>query len=1135
MPDTGWRRSFWALFLTQFQGAFSDNLFKFLVVFTIIFEQFPLEQRDQHITLIAIVFTLPMILFAMAGGYCADRYGKARVIQYTKVAEVLIMLLGTLALAWQWYPFALVVVFLMSVQSAYFGPSKYGALPEILPESRLSWGNGVIALGTFTSIIAGGLLAGVLADKLKTSQAPSGLLLVVLALVGWGCSKRIQSGPPADPDRRFHWFFLKDIWTNLKLITGDRVLYLAVRGSAFFWGIAALLDMNILMFGQQVLDLDNTQISLLRSAVALGIGFGSGAAGVLSGRKIEYGLVPLGALGITLAGIAVGVLEPDFTTALACIGLLGFSGGFFIVPINALIQYRPDAACKGSVIATENWLNSFAIFASAGVYFLFSVQLNWDSRTIFIVCGLLTLAATVYACRLVPDSLLRLVGWLITHTVYRIRIRGAENLPEKGGALLVSNHMSYVDALLILASTDRTIRYIMHREIYEVWWIRPFARMMKAVPVASDQGPREMLKSLDAASDWLRQGEVVCIFAEGQISRTGQLMPFRKGLERILKDVEVPVIPVHLDGVWGSIFSYAGGKYFWKWPKQLPYPVTVSFGEPLPSSIRPYEIREAVQMEGAEAWEHRRSRMIPFGKAFLRQARRQWHQAAWGDADHLPLTWGEVLTRSVLMARRLSGVWGQRERVGICLPPGVASACVNAAAILGGRVVVNLNYTLSPDALASCMRQAGIDKVITSRGFLEALGDGFRTVPWEPVYLEDLLSSISLEEKVKAWFQAQAGTYHGFLKAFGTGFVPDLDSVLTVVFSSGSTGEPRGVELTHFNIQSNVDQLITVFDPRPSTRFLGVLPFFHSFGFTGTWALSCLQGKGVTFHHSPLDARTIGKLVKRDRLEFLLATPTFLQIYIKGCSPAQFGSLRWVLAGAERLTPATVAAFRERFGIEPLEAYGCTECAPAVTVNLPDIRMAGIHQVGNKSGSIGHALPGVCVRILDPETLQPLKPGEPGLMWVKGPNVMKGYLGRPEWTREVLFDGGYLTGDIASLDEDGFVRITDRLSRFSKIGGEMISHGAVEEALQSWLGNVDRRLVVTGVPDERKGEKLIVLHTLDNQELAELRSHLDSSELPNLFRPRGDAFIHVNAIPLLGSGKLDLQRLKKWAIQGRED
>jgi acyl-[acyl-carrier-protein]-phospholipid O-acyltransferase/long-chain-fatty-acid--[acyl-carrier-protein] ligase len=1125
-----WQRGFWSLFVTQFQGAFSDNLFKFLVVF-LITGTLAEAERDNYITITLLVFSLPFILFSMAAGFLADRYPKRSVVIGTKGLEIAVMLLGTVGLWLQSLPFLIGVIFLMSVQSAFFSPSKYGLLPEMLPEEKLSWGNGILGLGTFVAIISGSATAGVLSDKLGPDRWYAGFLLIVLAGVGFATSHGILRLPPADPHKKFQLNFLDDLAKNFGKIRKDRVLTLAILGSTYFWFLGALFgEPTILLYGKDVLDLTDTQISLLRACLAIGIGLGSAAAGILSGKKIEYGLVPLGALGLAAMAGLLAIPDLTYQSVQIMLGILGFSGGFFIVPLMALVQQRPRPEEKGSIIATNSWLTSVGVMLAAGAFWILRNPLGFSPGQIFLLGSVITLAATMYAVRLVPDSLVRLMIWMLTYTFYRVRVRGRENIPERGGALFVANHLALTDAFYLVASTDRQIRFLMFQGMYEKWWIKPFARMMRVIPISSELRPREMVKSLQAATDWIKEGNVVCIFAEGQITRTGQMLPFRKGMQNILKGVDAPIIPVNLDGVWGSIFSFEKGRFYWKLPREIPFPITVSYGEPMPPDSEPHAVRQVVQELGAVAWEERKPRMRPLHRAFIRTARKKRGRFAFADATTPKMSFIGALTGSILLARRLrkSKIWDGQKNVGILLPPSVPGALVNYAAMMMGKVPVNLNYTLSGEALASCIEQCGIQNVLTSGRVLKLLKV---KISVETVLLEDIAKDPTIGEKVSSLIKACLYPARLIEKSVGCEKPIQIDDLATIIFSSGSTGEPKGVMLSHYNVMSNVEQLGQVFAFEKNDAFLGVLPFFHSFGFMGTLGAPAGLGVGVGYHVNPVDAKTVGKIVAENEITFLLATPTFLQLYLRGCKPEQFGSVTFAMVGAEKLPDRLANAFEEKFGVRPMEAYGCTECSPAVTVNTRDFRAAGFKQIGGKRGAIGHPLPGLCIRIVDPETGEPLPVGQAGLMLVRGPNVMLGYLGQPEKTAEVLKDGWYATGDIAALDQDGFVTITDRLSRFSKIGGEMVPHIKIEEQLHELADSKTQTFAVAGLPDEKKGEKLVVLHTLGAEALAAALEKIGDADLPNLWKPRKDQFFSIEKMPYLGTGKLDLKGIKAMAAE----
>jgi acyl-[acyl-carrier-protein]-phospholipid O-acyltransferase / long-chain-fatty-acid--[acyl-carrier-protein] ligase len=1123
-----WRRGFWSLIAAQFQGAFNENALKFLTIYLVLALVKDKAQRDQLEFLVGVLFAAPFILFSLSGGYLADRFSKRSVTIWTKLFEIAVMFLAVLALAGPNFSLALAAIFLVCTQGALFGPSKYGLLPELLPAENLSWGNGVLELGTFLGIIAGSVCGALLADAFQGHQVYSAALLFAFTVVGLLCSLGISRVPAADPAKKFNAVSLVDVWSPMRLIRSDRVLWLAVLGNTYFFFVAALLQFNIFLYGQDVLHLDSSHGGFLQAAVAIGIGVGSLTAGFLSGGKIEYGLIPLGALGMTLLGLSLAIPGLTFQAVLLLLAGLGFAGGFFIVPISALIQHIPEEEHKGGVLGAANWLSFVGVGVASGAYYAVSHWLRLSPGGIFLWESIATLAATGYVLYLLPDSFIRLLLWIATHTLYRLDIVGRERVPAKGGALLVPNHVSMADAAFLIASLDRPVRFLMFKGSYEHALVKPFAKMLRVIPIASDQGPREMIHSLREATQALQNGELVCIFPEGQMTRIGQMLPFRRGMERVIKGVDVPIIPVHLDGVWGSIFSFAGGKFLWKFPRHVPYPVRVTFGEPLPATATSTQARQAVQNLGAEAFARRKQRMHTLPRSFVHTARRHPFRFAMADGQTPRLNFFALLARTLFLARRLRTHWKGQQMVGILLPPSIPGALVNLAAMLMGKVPVNLNYTVSNETLASCAQQCDLKTIVTARVFLERV---HIQPSVDSIFIEDIAREPKLTESVAATLAALLLPVRALTRFAGGKRTPGLNDLATIIFSSGSTGEPKGVMLTHYNVASNVEQLDQVFFLRPDDRIMGILPFFHSFGFTATLCLPAAVGTGVVFHPNPLDSRVIGALVNKYAVTMLLATPTFLNAYLRRCTPEEFGSLRFVMAGAEKLPERIAVAFEDHFGIRPLEGYGCTECSPVVTVNTGDFRAASFRQVGAKRGSIGHPLPGITVKIIDPETHEPLGVDAPGLLLVRGPNVMQGYLNRPEKTAEVLRDGWYNTGDIATLDEDGFLRVTDRLSRFSKIGGEMVPHIKVEEKLQELAGASEQMFVVTAVPDEKKGERLIVLHTLTEEQLEECLAGLAKSDLPALWRPRHDQFVRIEKLPYLGTGKLDLRRARELALE----
>jgi acyl-[acyl-carrier-protein]-phospholipid O-acyltransferase/long-chain-fatty-acid--[acyl-carrier-protein] ligase len=426
-------RGFWSLFVTQFQGAFSDNVLKNLVIFMILGLNVSLAKKHDTGELVGILFSLPFILFSMAGGYLADRHSKRTVMIGVKVFEVFVMLLVMVGLGLRQMPILLAGIFLMGTHSAFFGPSKYGSLPELLPEKRLSWGNGLLELGTFMAIILGTVAAAEMAKHFRERPSWSGIVLMALAFVGLATSFGITRVPAANPAKKFNANFPAELYRQVRAIRRDRPLMLAIAGNTYFTFIGALLILNLFFYGDGVLHAKEDQISLLSVALALGIGFGSVAAGYLSGGKIEYGLVPLGALGMSILCLTLAMPNPTLKSAFIQLALLGFSGGFFIVPVSALLQHHPPREKKGEVLAAANLLSFVGAFLASGAHYLLAQTAQLNPLQIFLFSGIATLVAGVYAVWLLPDALLRFVLWVLTHSIYRIRILGRDNIPERGG------------------------------------------------------------------------------------------------------------------------------------------------------------------------------------------------------------------------------------------------------------------------------------------------------------------------------------------------------------------------------------------------------------------------------------------------------------------------------------------------------------------------------------------------------------------------------------------------------------------------------------------------------------------------------------------------------------------------------
>ena len=1116
-------RGFFCFFCTQFLGAFNDNFYKIIVTLVALDIPSAAGGGNQYIPLIGGLFILPFLLFSGYSGHLADVHSKRNVLVAVKVFEIVAMSLGLLAFFFDRIEPMLVVVFLMGLHSTIFSPAKYGILPEMLPDKDLSRGNGLLEMSTFLAIILGTAVGGTIYEAWKDRLGWIGVVLVGIAVLGTLTSLGITKVRPSGAVNEFVLNPLTEIWQGTQRLYVDQPLWLTVMGISYFWFLGAFLQMVLPLFGKDILHLGETRISLLWTFTALGIGLGSLAAGRLSGDKVELGLVPIGSIGMGVFSILFFFSQFSFAWTAASLVGLGFWGGFFAVPLNALLQQRSGAEDKGRLIATNNVFNTLAMLLASALLWLMGNVFGVPPDYMVLILGVLTFIMTVYAIYQVPDFFVRFILWVVTHSLFRIRIVGTENIPERGPALLISNHVSFVDAFLIGACLQEFIRFMLHRDFYDIPRLNGFFRLMKSIPI-SPNNRRDIVESIRRARAELAAGHIVCIFAEGAISRTGHLMPFKRGFEKIVEKVEVPIVPVHLDQLWGSIFSFKDGRFFWKWPKRVPYPVTVSFGKPLPSSTDAHTVRQAVlELESAAAL-YRPSAADLLHTKFLRTAKRRWFAFCFADTTGIQLSFGKVLIGSVLLSRWIRKRCVKESVVGILLPASVGGAVANVAVALAGKIPVNLNFTAGREAMGSAIQQCGIATILTSRIFLSKAK--IDHVPGM-VFLEEVNKTFSSVQKLftavdtflsPAWLLQQR--YKG---------KQTPEDLATVIFSSGSTGAPKGVMLSHQNIVSNIESICQVIQFESTDRFMGVLPLFHSFGFTVTLWLPLIEGIGAVYHPNPVDAKTIGETVRNQKATLLISTPTFYSSYIRRCSAEEFASLRYAISGAEKLRPQIAKAFKDKYGLDLLEGYGCTELSPVVSVNLPDVIDGNEHQVGNKPGTVGHPVPAVVVKVVDPDTGQSLPNEQEGMLLVKGPNVMLGYLARPDLTKEAIRDGWYITGDIAAVDNDGFIRITDRLSRFSKIGGEMVPHMQIEETINHILGGPGS--VVISVADEQKGEKLMAFYTQNGISRDELWDQLNRSELPKLWIPKRENFFLIESIPVLGSGKVDLKKMKALALE----
>ncbi|CAN5351593.1 hypothetical protein BH20VER3_BH20VER3_20030 [soil metagenome] len=728
------------------------------------------------------------------------------------------------------------------------------------------------------------------------------------------------------------------------------------------------------------------------------------------------------------------------------------------------------------------------------------------------------------------ERILRSLGLPLLRMVYRVTPVGLERLP-RGGFLLLPNHITWIDALILLLACPRPIRFIIDQEYYQHALLHPILRIAGCIPITS----RRAKEAMRRAAEKIRDGEIVCLFPEGQLTRSGTLLRLRRGYEVIAREAEGPVVPVWLDQLWGSIFSYQGRRFFTKWPSHFPYPVTVEFGAPLsPHEAGIGTVREKLLELGERCYSRRPVLRGHLGRVAVRGlAHHPFRTALIDGMDHSTLSRGKLLGAAAALSSELRRKFPD-PRIGIVLPASKGGVVANLAVVLAGKVPVGLNFTSGRAALQRAQEIAGLRAVISASAFTKRLTD----FPWPEhvVQLDELLPGLKI--KIFLWWMAAIVLPAGWLIRL-LGIPREGDRAEAVLlFTSGSSGDPKGVVLSHRNLIGNVSQFRVMLDATREDLILASLPFFHSFGCTVTLWFPMIEGVRIVTYPNPLETAKCAELIERHRVTIVLAAPTFLRGYLRKAERAQLESVRLTITGAEKLPRSLAAAFEERFGKPVYEGYGLTETSPVVSVNLPDPEPAAPGdpvQPSQRPGSVGKMAPGIAAEIRDPDSDRKLSLEEPGMLWLRGPNIFEGYLDDPERTAEVLQDGWLKTGDLGRFDEDGFLFIEGRLSRFSKIGGEMVPHETVEQKIIAALqldNEGERTLAVTSTIDEQKGEALVLLSTIEIDQ-AKLRSALQEAGVPNLWIPKTIRL--VEQIPVLATGKLDLRRCAEIAAESGKE
>lgn len=1108
------KRRFAPLFWAQFFSAFNDNFLKNALVFIILYKLAG-SHGEALVTLAGGIFIAPFFLLSGLGGQMADRFDKALIARRLKLAEIGAAGIAVLGFSLQSVPVLFVALAAFGIIAALFGPIKYGILPDHLKREELPAANALIEGATFIAILLG-TVAGGLTAREGGNVASLSALIMVFALLCWIATLFIPKTAAAAPDLKIDANILRSTGSLLRDLWSDARLWRTGVMVSLFWLIGAVVMSLLPSLVKNGMGGTEIVVSVYLGLFAIAIAIGSGIGSFLSSGRIVLLPVPVACvlmglfaldLGWAISGVVAHQPARDvagfFADSLAWrVGIdlagLAIAGGIFIVPSFAATQAWAPAEKRARIIAAVNVLSAAFMVAGAVVVALLQAA-GLTLSQLFLIIGAGTLAASVWIFKALPTNPLRDFLSILLRAFYRLEITGQENIAKAGpNAIIALNHVSFLDAALALSMLDKDPVFAIDHGIAQRWWVKPFLKLTRAMPL--DPTRPLATRSLINA---VKSGESLIIFPEGRLTVTGSLMKVYDGAAMIAEKSGAMVVPVRIEGLEATVFSrltreQVRRRWFPKVHVTVLEPVALTVAQELKGKARRQAAGAALYQIMSDLIFRTTDIDRSVFEAVVEAAKVHGKgRVAVEDPITGSLTYKRLLIGAEVLGRKLAPLAKPGEAIGVMLPNANGAAVTLLGLISAARVPAMINFTAGATNILAACKAAEIRTIVTSRAFVEKGRMGPLVEALQEsvgiVYLEDVRATVSTGDKLKALWR------HGRPIIASKG-----QDGAAILFTSGSEGTPKGVVLSHANMLANTAQAAARIDFGRRDKVFNVLPVFHSFGLTVGLVLPLVSGVPVYLYPSPLHYRLVPELVYGSNATILFGTDTFLSGYARAAHPYDLRSLRYILAGAEPVKEATRRTYMEKFGLRILEGYGVTETAPVLAINTP---------MFNRFGTVGRIMPGMEARL---EQVPGVDEG--GRLHVRGPNVMMGYL-RAEnpGVLEPPTDGWHDTGDIVTIDRDGFVAIKGRAKRFAKIAGEMVSLAAIETfAAELWP---DALSAVASLPDARKGERLVLVTAQRDATKAAFQAHAKSKGASELMVPA--EVMVVPAVPVLGSGKLD--------------
>ena len=1072
----------------------------------------------------------PSIIMMHVASYFAGRFPKSKVMGWTSIGMSVSVLLIAFFFGERLDFGAFALLFLYGIFLSIFNPAKIGLMKEITDGKDLVKINAkhliFMALGiTIISFLTFDYSPN---DSSTISYSILPFILSAVGLVAAISSfciricKQNKFVKLRSPRRNF-----ASTWSN-------PMLKLSMLGIAAFWSVTQFL----IMISQNMTGTQSTTL-FQWTFIFTGIGYIIGAISAAKSSKnfVETGLIPLAAIASSITMVVTPFINNQYILAFLYAFIAFWAGSAFVI-LRTVIQNvtRPDTSGRIHAVSFMIQMSFLFILLGFQVILFLMTELSLHKQLFFLA---VILALTfVFTLKRTPMTLLR-AGLRFAFSFvfrYRVKVHGIQNMPESGPLLLVGPHYSFIDWAVLQMASPRPLLIASNRNTFADWYLRWLSHGKSVIDI-NRRDPSEAMEKIHEA---LLKGEAVVIFPEGEVSKAPFISKFSLDYSKAIEGTEAQIVPFYIQGLWGSRYSNASESV--NRPQYFNRTISVGFGKAMPATTSDEAIRNEIQILGSDIWniaiDHSASIVPLWFRAMLKRRSRPILIDPAG--NHVN---GYGMIRLCHhFGKKIKSFAKNDQNVGFMLPTS-RDAALGIMSILGtGKTSVNLNYTAPVDTLIGCIDKAELSTIVTTRAFFDKLcgkNPDFKNLAekCKLIFLDEEEAKIStLIRLVSTYFVSVCPAK--LLRSLWFNTSARLDDDAVILFSSGSEGTPKGVELTHKNVISNAQQCDYVVKLCRTDVMTSLLPLFHSFGFTLTFMMPLLDGVPMVLCPDPTDIKTLARVCAQYKTTILMGTPTFLRAIAinRWVHPMCLDSLRYIIAGAEKLRPEMRETFKLKFGKDLYEGYGCTELTPLAAINAPNVLLDDFLTMEKCSdnSSIGLPPPGTVTAIINPETNEFLRQGEEGMLVVTGPQVMKGYLKDEAKTSSVILeiDGRrwYKTGDKCTITEDGFVKILGRYSRFAKLGGEMISLTAVELRIAETGIMGEHEFAITAVPDSVKGERIVLLvkgdATLDTEEIS--RS-LRKSGIPPLMQP-GSVF-GVEAIPKLGSGKWDFNGMKKLATE----